>query len=103
MKRDAKALTLAASLAVLLAAPAFAGDATAGKSKSATCVACHGTEGVSLNPLWPNLAGQQELYLAKQLKDFRDGRRNDPVMGPMAKSLSDEDIAELAAYYTNLK
>jgi cytochrome c553 len=94
-------LLLAGSVLVL-SAPAMAGDAAAGKSKAATCVACHGAEGVSSNPMWPNLAGQKEMYLVKQMKDFRDGKRNDPVMGPMAKPLSDEDIANLAAYYSSL-
>ena len=87
---------------LVLAAPAMAADAAAGKSKSATCVACHGPAGVSVNPMWPNLAGQKDMYLAKQLKDFRDGKRNDPVMAPMAKALSDDDIANLAAYYSGL-
>ena len=85
------------------AAPAMAADAAAGKAKAATCVACHGPEGVSVNPMWPNLAGQKDMYLVKQMKDFRDGRRNDPVMAPMAKTLSDEDIDNLAAYYSSLK
>ena len=80
----------------------MAADAAAGKSKSATCVACHGPAGVSVNPMWPNLAGQKDMYLAKQMKDFRDGNRKDPVMAPMAMSLSDEDIANLAAYYSGL-
>lgn len=102
MKFNANALTVAACL-TLLSAPVFAGDAAAGKSKAATCVACHGADGVSINPMWPNLAGQKELYLAKQMKDFREGKRNDPVMGPMAKPLSDEDIADLAAYYAGLE
>ena len=87
---------------MLIAAPAMAGDAAAGKAKSATCTACHGAEGVSVNPMWPNLAGQKDMYLAKQMKDFRDGNRKDPVMAPMAMSLSDEDIANLAAYYSSL-
>lgn len=90
-------------ITLLLSAPLMAADAAAGKAKAATCVACHGPAGVSVNPMWPNLAGQKEAYLAKQMKDFRDGRRNDPVMGPMAKGLSDEDIANLAAYYASLK
>lgn len=102
MKFKANALAVAACL-TLLSAPVFAGDAAAGKSKAATCVACHGADGVSVNPMWPNLAGQKELYLAKQMKDFREGKRNDPVMGPMAKPLSDEDIADLAAYYAGLE
>ena len=87
---------------LLLAAPAMAADAAAGKSKSATCVACHGPAGVSVNPMWPNLAGQKDMYLTKQMKDFRDGKRSDPVMAPMAKALSDDDIANLAAYYSGL-
>ena len=86
-----------------IAAPALAGDVAAGKAKSATCVACHGPDGNSVNPMWPNLAGQQEMYLAKQLRDFRDGNRKDPVMAPMAAALSDDDIANLAAYYASLK
>jgi cytochrome c553 len=88
---------------VLASGPALAGDIAAGKAKSVTCVACHGPEGMSSNPLWPHLAGQQEQYLAKQLRDFRAGTRKDPVMGPMAMPLSDEDIDNLAAYYASLK
>ena len=78
---------------------AMAGDIAAGKAKSAICASCHGADGVSLNPLWPNLAGQKEQYLAKQIKAFRDGTRTDPMMAPMVASLSDDDIANLAAYY----
>jgi cytochrome c553 len=80
----------------------LAGDATAGKAKAASCAGCHGAAGVSNNPLWPNLAGQQAGYLAKSLKAFRDGTRTDPMMGPMAKPLSDTDIDNLAAYYSGL-
>ena len=82
-----------------ISAPAWAADIEAGKAKSATCVACHGPAGVSSNPLWPNLAGQKEMYLAKQIKAFRDGTRSDPLMAPMVAALTDEDIANLAAYY----
>lgn len=81
---------------------ALAGDAAAGKAKAQTCVGCHGAAGISNNPLWPNLAGQKDAYLVKQLKAFRDGTRQDPMMSPMAKPLSDEDIDNLAAYYSNL-
>lgn len=88
---------LSASVSVIAA------DPVAGKAKSATCVACHGAAGISSNPLWPNLAGQQEAYLAKQMKDFRDGNRKDPVMAPMAAGLTDEDIANISAYYASLK
>jgi len=78
------------------------GDAAAGKTKAATCAGCHGTAGVSNNPMWPNLAGQKTGYLVKQMKAFRDGKRKDPMMGPMAKPLNDADIDNLAAYYSSL-
>jgi cytochrome c553 len=81
---------------------ALAGDAEAGKAKSATCAGCHGVTGVSSNPMWPNLAGQKEGYLVKQIKAFREGIRTDPLMSPMAKPLSDEDIDNLAAYFSSL-
>ena len=81
---------------------ALAGDAEAGKAKAAACAGCHGAAGVSSNPLWPNLAGQKEGYLIKQLKAFRDGTRTDPMMSPMAKPLTDADIDNLAAYFSSL-
>ena len=79
-----------------------AGDAAAGQSKSATCAGCHGANGISPNDLWPNLAGQKEGYLVAQMKAFRDGGRNNPMMAPMMAALSDTDIADLAAYYSSL-
>ena len=79
-----------------------AGDAAAGKTKSAVCAACHGADGKSLNDLWPNLAGQKPGYLTKQMKAFRDGDRKDPMMSPMAATLTDEDIANLTAYFSGL-
>jgi cytochrome c553 len=86
---------------VTLSGSAFAkGDADAGRSKSTLCAACHGATGVSPNELWPNLAGQGYAYIVKQLKAFRDGTRKDPVMEPMAQPLSDEDIENLAAYFS---
>ena len=96
-------LTLAVAATVMIASPAFAGDVDAGKAKSGTCAACHGAAGISAIPMYPNLAGQKEVYLVKQLKDFKAGKRKDPVMGAMAMPLSDEDIANLAAYYASLK
>lgn len=68
-----------------------------------TCVACHGQNGISAAPIWPNLAGQKEAYLVKQLKDFRSGARKDPVMAPLTMNLSDEDIDKLAKFYSNQK
>ncbi len=79
-----------------------AGDAAAGKAKATACAACHGAEGISAMDIWPNLAGQKAGYLVKQLKAFKDGTRKDPMMSPMAAPLSDEDIDNLAAYFSSL-
>ncbi|NMP16970.1 MULTISPECIES: c-type cytochrome [unclassified Thalassotalea] len=98
-----KKLTLALAASVVLAAPAMAADVEAGKAKAAVCAACHGAEGISAVPMYPNLAGQKEAYIAKQLKDFKSGTRKDPVMAPMAMPLTDADIANLSAYYASLK
>ena len=100
-----KTIATALITSVLLAANGSAlagGDAAAGKAKAASCAGCHGANGVSNNPMWPNLAGQQGGYLVKALKDYRDGKRNDPMMSPMAKPLSDADIENLAAYFSSL-
>lgn len=87
----------------LMSVGASAADIGAGQQKSAMCAACHGVKGVSASPVFPNLAGQQSLYLEKQLKAFRDGERNDPTMSSIAKILSDKDIANLAAYFSSLQ
>ena len=96
-------LTSALLASSLISFNSIAADAAAGKAKSAVCAACHGPDGNSVNPMWPNLAGQQEMYLVKQIKAFRDGTRKDPSMAPMVAGLTDEDIANLAAYYASLK
>jgi len=80
----------------------YAGDAAAGKAKAALCAACHGADGISTNDLWPNLKGQKAGYIIKQLKAFKDGTRKDPMMSPMAAPLSDEDVENLAAYFSSL-
>lgn len=80
-----------------------AGDAEAGKQKSQACVGCHGMNGKSNNPMYPNLKGQQKMYLIKAITAYRDGKREDPMMSSFAKSLSDADIEDLAAYYSSLK
>lgn len=86
-----------------LSSQALAGDIAAGKAKAASCGACHGQAGISGNPEWPNLAGQKEKYLVSQLEGFRDGNRKSDLMAPMAKPLSDDDIANISAYYASLK
>ena len=78
-------------------------DINAGKTRASSCAGCHGANGISNNPAWPNLAGQKAQYLEKQLKMFRAGQRQDALMSPMAKPLSDTDIKNLAAYYNSLK
>lgn len=80
-----------------------AGDAAAGQTKSAVCAACHGVDGNSMVPNWPKLAGQHASYITKQLADFKAGGRTDPTMSPMAAPLSDQDVADLAAYFSSQK
>ncbi len=91
------------SLAVSIATSAWAegGNAEAGKTKSATCVACHGADGNSVNPEWPKLAGQHPSYILKQLMNFKHDERVNALMTPMAKPLSDQDMADLAAYFSS--
>ncbi|WP_367608093.1 cytochrome c [Legionella sp. W05-934-2] len=88
-------------LCLLATFPLFAlGNAEMGKEKSAVCAACHGQNGISANPLWPNLAGQHATYTLQQLQDYKDGKaRNNPSMAGMVANLSPEDMADLAAFY----
>ena len=88
---------------LLFSLPTLAGDVEAGKAKSVMCAACHGPAGISISPIWPNLAGQKEAYLVKQIKAFKSGERKDPSMAPMVAGLTDADIDNLAAYYASLK
>lgn len=97
-----KIILAAALVAASFSTAALAGDAAAGKAKAAVCAGCHGPNGISANPMWPNLAGQKEAYLAKQIKAFRDGVRKDPSMSPMAAGLTDADAENLAAYFASL-
>lgn len=79
-----------------------AGDAAAGKAKSATCAACHGPTGQGIPPN-PKLAGRSEDEMVQALKDYKSGKRNNAVMKGMTATLSDQDMANLAAYYASLK
>lgn len=78
-----------------------AGNKDAGQAKSALCMGCHGPEGNSANPEWPNLAGQHASYIVKQIKHFKAADRNNPLMMPMAMTLSDQDADDVAAYYAS--
>ena len=81
---------------------AFAkGDANAGKGKVATCTACHGATGVSPAPNWPNLAGQGEKYLIKQMTEIKKGKRSVPEMIPFMGALSEQDIEDISAFYAS--
>jgi len=94
------ALSLVAALGWTSTALA-AGSKEAGLAKAATCSACHGMDGNSLNPEWPNLAGQHETYIVRQLQAFHSGQRQNTLMSPMAMILSDQDMADLAAYFAS--
>ena len=86
---------------VLTISPVFAGDAAAGKEKSQACVACHGEDGNSPDAAYPRLAGQYASYLEEALRDYRSGERENVIMKGFAEPLSDEDIADLAAYFAS--
>jgi cytochrome c553 len=91
------------ALTLLLACAASASFAQgAAPAKAAQCFTCHGSDGIAKMPDAPNLAGQNEGYLVKALEDFKSGRRENEVMTLMAKPLSDEDIKQLAAYYSGI-
>ena len=101
-------VTILLGLSAVATANAAEGNAEAGKSKSAMCAACHGTDGNSLVPMYPKLAGQSESSLVKELADFKLGMtsagksgRVDPVMGGMAMTLSEQDMADVAAFYAS--
>ncbi|NMM05758.1 cytochrome c [Polaromonas sp.] len=86
-----------------IAGAATAADVNAGKTKSAVCAVCHGVQGLSTLPNAPNLAGQPQIYLAEQLKNYRSGKRTHEVMSVIAKPLSDQEIEDLSAWYASLQ
>ena len=93
----------AAFLALPASSPELAadGDPNAGKTKAVACVGCHGMNGVSVNPQWPNLAGQHVPYLVKQMQAFKAGQRADPNMTALAQTLSDTDMMDIAAFFSS--
>ena len=82
---------------------AAGGSKEAGLDKAQACTACHGKKGVSVNAMWPTLAGQHEDYLLRALTGYRDGSRTDPVMGPQAVLIAEDDVAILAKYFAGLE
>jgi cytochrome c553 len=95
-----KLLTLVV-LAIAFPAAAASGDAEVGKKKSGTCAACHGANGVSASPDFPNLAGQYPDYLETALKHYKNGRRKNPIMQGQVANLTPKDMMDLAAYYSS--
>lgn len=86
----------------LQAQPAdIAGDPERGKQKAQSCAACHGADGNSSNPVWPKIAGQHPDYIVSQLKAFKSGARQNAQMNPMAQNLSEQDMQDLAAYFSS--
>ena len=91
-------------LGLMLSLPEIAvaeGDPAQGKTKASTCAACHGQDGNSINPEWPNLAGQHEKYILKALRSYKDGTRDEVLMASQVASLSDQDMADVAAYFSS--
>ena len=97
--------TIIAALFAFFLSSAFAGgDAQAGAARgAAVCGACHGTNGISVNPRWPKLAGQGENYLLKQLRDYRNGKRDNLIMKVQTAMLGDGEMADVAAWFAARK
>ncbi len=106
MRKSFKAMIPVAAVAavMLVADPARAagGDPDLGRAKSTTCHACHGADGLAIAPNYPTRAGQHEAYLVHSLRQYRSGERKNAIMAGFATGLSDEDIADLAAFYASL-
>ena len=94
------AITISGAIVSNSALPA--GSVEAGATKAVVCQACHGANGNSTNPEWPSLAGIGADYIADQLKNFKDGKRANPVMMPNVANLSPADMADLGAYFDSL-
>ena len=93
-------LALTAIVAILGCGAAYGANPEAGKEKSRTCAACHGPDGNSATADFPKLAGQHSDYLVKALKDYKTGKRKNPIMAPQAAPLSQRDMEDLAAYFS---
>jgi len=96
-----KNLLISLLISAGVVAPSFAGDAEAGKNKAAICAACHGGDGNSAAPAFPKIAGQGERYLIKQITDIKSGARNVPEMTAFVAALTEQDIADISAFYAS--
>ncbi len=99
MKKSLIAVSAAFALLSMAGIAQATGDMNAGQAKSASCVSCHGDKGNSMVSMFPKLAAQNEGYLVKQLKAFKEGTRSDATMGALAASLTDQDMQDIAAFY----
>lgn len=102
MKRALTLLSFGAVLAFASTQLLATGNAENGKQKATTCFACHGKDGNSVDPQYPRLAGQYNEYLQQVLHEYKDGRRNNAIMKGMDAALSDQDIEDVAAYFSSL-
>lgn len=93
------AIIMSAVLAAAANSALAAGNAAAGKEKAQTCAECHGERGNTSNSMYPKLAGQHESYLLRALKDYKSGERENQVMANMLSNMSEQDLADLAAYF----
>lgn len=98
-----KRILLAAVLSASFGALAASGSAEVGQRKSAPCAACHGANGISVSPEFPNLAGQNADYIVAVLHHYKNGKRKNPIMQPQAANLTERDILDLAAYFSSQK
>ena len=101
MKRALTLLSFGIALALASAPLLASGNADNGKTKAATCVACHGADGNAVDPQYPRLAGQYNEYIQQSLHEYKDGRRNNAIMKGFAGTLSDQDIEDIAAYFSS--
>ncbi|WP_158752844.1 cytochrome c [Dyella sp. S184] len=102
MKHALTLLSFGAVLAFASTQLLATGNAENGKQKAATCFACHGVDGNAVDPQYPRLAGQYNAYLQQALHEYKDGQRNNPIMKGMDATLSDQDIEDIAAYFSGL-
>jgi cytochrome c553 len=103
MKKKWQILSISLALTSATSILHAEGNINAGKHKAESCASCHGDDGNSLVATFPKLAQQHSSYLKRQLHEFKDGSRNDPMMSAMALALTDEDIADISAYYATQK
>jgi cytochrome c553 len=96
-------LVLVGLLALSTSALSASGDAEVGRKKSAPCAACHGANGISATPDFPNLAGQYADYLHSALKHYKNGKRKNPIMQGQVANLSEKDMLDLSAFFASQK